>query len=229
MDNQSVRKNTHGGGNSNETLSLQVEGIEYESAEQFVTGKKVKILAGLPAEAELMLSVTDPWDDEPVSDDREINLAREEIEYFFVKKKLPFTLAGKEYFWPKQYISLFQLAKLAGLKEGEEIVLLMKKPWADDLVTADKPVDLGIGGIEHFEVRKKNETKVVSININKKEFRITRGVHSVPEIKKLGNVPAADELDELIDKKLTPLDDDGSVHIKGGEKFFSHKRDGSSS
>jgi ethanolamine utilization protein EutQ (cupin superfamily) len=42
-------------------------------------------------------------------------------------------------------------------------------------------------------------------------------------------VPQADELEQVIDGKLTPLPDGGAVTIKGGEVFMSHVRSGGSS
>ena len=68
----------------------------------------------------------------------------------------------------------------------------------------------------------------VKIQINGVSKLIHRGRRTVVEIKKLGDVPLADELEQLIDGKLTPLPDDGAVTIKGGEVFVSHVRSGGS-
>jgi hypothetical protein len=70
---------------------------------------------------------------------------------------------------------------------------------------------------------------IVKITINSKPKEIHRGRNTVAEIKKLGDVPAADELEQVIGGKLTPLPDDGAVTIKGGEVFISHPRDSGSS
>jgi hypothetical protein len=69
----------------------------------------------------------------------------------------------------------------------------------------------------------------VKITINGASKVIRRGRHTVVEIKKLGEVPLADELEQLIEGKLTPVADDGAVTIKGGEVFLSHVRSGGSS
>lgn len=69
----------------------------------------------------------------------------------------------------------------------------------------------------------------VKISINGASKQIRRGRHTVVEIKKLGEVPLADELEQLIEGKLTPLPDDGAVTIKGAEVFMSHPRSGGSS
>jgi hypothetical protein len=68
----------------------------------------------------------------------------------------------------------------------------------------------------------------VHITINGVSKLIHRGRRTVVVIKTLGDVPLADELEQLIDGKLTPLPDDGAVTIKGGEVFMSHVRSGGS-
>lgn len=69
----------------------------------------------------------------------------------------------------------------------------------------------------------------VKITINSVVKTIHHGHHTIVEIKKLGDVPSADELEQLIDGKLKPLPDGGAVIIKGGEVFMSHVRSGGSS
>lgn len=69
----------------------------------------------------------------------------------------------------------------------------------------------------------------VHITINGVSKLIHRGRRTVVEIKTLGGVPLADELEQLIDGRLTPLPDDGAATIKGGETFMSHVRSGGSS
>lgn len=75
----------------------------------------------------------------------------------------------------------------------------------------------------------KEEKKEVEIMINGEKFRISRGEHSVEEIKKLGGVPLADILNELVKDSLVPLKDDGSVKVKDGDEFVSHPKDSSAS
>lgn len=71
--------------------------------------------------------------------------------------------------------------------------------------------------------------KLVPITVNGPERMIHRGRRSVSEIKTVGEVPQADALEQLIDGTLVPLEDNGSVTIKGREEFFSHPKDGGSS
>ena len=69
----------------------------------------------------------------------------------------------------------------------------------------------------------------VSITVNRVSKQIHRGHQTVAEIKAAGGVPASDELEQVINGVLTPLQDTGAVTIKGGEVFISHPRDNSSS
>lgn len=69
----------------------------------------------------------------------------------------------------------------------------------------------------------------VSITVNGATIQIHRGHRTVAEIKTAANVPLADDLEQIIDGRLTPLADDGAVTIKGREQFVSHPKDGASS
>ena len=69
---------------------------------------------------------------------------------------------------------------------------------------------------------------IVSITINDVDKEIHRGRKTVEEIKKIGGVSLNHMLEQVINRKLTPLDDNSSVVIKGGEIFVSHIKDGGS-
>jgi hypothetical protein len=69
----------------------------------------------------------------------------------------------------------------------------------------------------------------VSITIDNKSYVIHRGDTTVIALKELAGIPAAYELEEIVDGKLVPLKDDQRVVIKGGERFVSHPRAGAAS
>lgn len=69
----------------------------------------------------------------------------------------------------------------------------------------------------------------VTITVDGKNYTIHRGNISVAELKALAGVPAAYELEEIVDGRLKPLNDAGHVVLKGGEQFVSHPRAGASS
>lgn len=65
-----------------------------------------------------------------------------------------------------------------------------------------------------------------TITVNNQPYTIHRGHETVTAIKEVAGVPTAYQLDELIDGTFTPLKDDGSVTIKGGEQFMSYPKGG---
>jgi hypothetical protein len=70
---------------------------------------------------------------------------------------------------------------------------------------------------------------LVTITVNNEPRQIHRGHQTVATIKTTGGVPVADELEQVVAGKLTPLPDGGAVTIRGGEVFISHPRDSGSS
>lgn len=69
----------------------------------------------------------------------------------------------------------------------------------------------------------------VTITIDNKSYSVHRGSATVIELKQMAGIPAAYELEEIVDGKLVPLKDDQHVVIKEGEIFVSHPRSGASS
>jgi len=69
----------------------------------------------------------------------------------------------------------------------------------------------------------------VDIVVDGTNRQIHRGRNTIAEIKQVGQVPAGYDLDQIVDGQLSPLADDASVTIKGGETFQSHPKDGASS
>ncbi|MGH2666195.1 multiubiquitin domain-containing protein [Flavobacterium sp.] len=145
------------------------------------------------------------------------------------KPSLELVINGKKYDWKEQYISGAEVKKLGDIPKDDKLFLDIERPWEDEVIFDETEVDLARGGIEQFFSHKHEVPRLVEIHINDKPYLISRGKHSVVEIKNLGGVPTAHELEELINGKLTPLADNSSVLIKGCEKFFSHVKDGSSS
>jgi hypothetical protein len=69
----------------------------------------------------------------------------------------------------------------------------------------------------------------VTITVNGHSYTLHRGRRTVVEIKQVAGVPLAYDLEQVIAGVLTPLPDDGSVVLKGGEAFVSHPKDAGSS
>lgn len=131
--------------------------------------------------------------------------------------------------WPNQYINGLEIRRLGQIAEDAELFLAVHHHKEELTIENSTEVDLGRSGIEHFFTKKNDQKKLVEIHINEVKYDVEKGLIPVNELKTLGKIPPEHELEQLIDGKLTPLADDASVRIKGGEVFFSHVRDGSSS
>lgn len=85
----------------------------------------------------------------------------------------------------------------------------------------------------HKESEKKDEHEhpvhTVKIIIDNKTYEVKPGNYMVSQLKTIGHVAQAFELEEFLHGKLVPLPDVGSVTIKGGEKFVGHPKDNAAS
>ena len=71
--------------------------------------------------------------------------------------------------------------------------------------------------------------KQVAVTVDGHTHKVPEGTYVVSEFKKLVGVDPSKELDEVVHGELKPLDDNQKIHIKGGEVFISHARQGGSS
>ncbi len=131
-------------------LKFVIEGKEYETFDQYKTGAELKQLAGIPLDTELFLSISKPYQDELIENEKQVNLARPETEYFFVKKKLQFFINDKPFTWYKQYIRGAQIRELGNIPAEDDIFLDIKEGWQDDQIFDDEVVDLARPGKERF-------------------------------------------------------------------------------
>jgi len=144
---------------------------------------------------------------------------------------LEYTFNGKIHHYEQQYITGAELRDIFSIPEDHDIFLAIKKPWEDEHVQDNDRVDLAREGREHFYTKEREHLVTITVKVGEvtNEVKITKGIHSVSEIKQKGGVQANYDLDQLVEGKLVPLKDDGSVEIHGGEHFVGHVKDGSSS
>jgi hypothetical protein len=133
-----------------QALTFTVEGKAFETFDQYKTGAELKQLAGIPLETELFLAVVEGYDPELIGNDDKVDLAREDVEHFYVKDKLKFTINDEPFTWYLQYISGKQIRDLGKIPEQDELFLKVAPPYEDELITADREVDLALPGFEHF-------------------------------------------------------------------------------
>ena len=97
-------------------LSITVNDKKYEWHEEYITGAEIRKLGNIPFEDEIFLAIKKPWEDEPIADDKQINLARPEIEHFYSKDKdfkITLIVNGRPKPWTKKTITFEQVVVLA--------------------------------------------------------------------------------------------------------------------
>jgi hypothetical protein len=95
-------------------LELTINGKKYEWNQQYITGAEIRRLGNIPHDDEIFLAVKKPWEDEPILDDKQVNLARPEIEHFYSKAKEAIIMVnGTPHKWTKEKISFKEVIVLA--------------------------------------------------------------------------------------------------------------------
>ena len=131
-------------------LEFVIEGQTLQSFQQYITGQELKQKAGIPLDTDLYLSIVQPWTDELIENHTKVDLARPGLEYFYVKKKLPFTINGAPFIWYKQYITEPEIKALGKINEDDEVFLKIRPPFEDELIAKGATVDLARPGKEAF-------------------------------------------------------------------------------
>lgn len=166
-------KGEHSFPNEKEPLKFVIEGKEYETFDQFKTGVELKQLAGIPLDTELFLSIRKPYHDELIENEKQVNLARPETEYFFVKKKLHFFINDKPFTWYKQYIRGLQIRDLGNIPTEDDIFLDIKEGWQDDQILDNEVVDLARPGKERFISKPRPTDVTIIVNTRPKVWKET--------------------------------------------------------
>jgi len=98
------------------TLTLTINGASFEWTQEYITGAEIRKLGGIPEDDEIFLAIKKPWEDEAVPDEKQINLARPEIEHFYSKDrdyKIALIVNGRPKQWKAKTISFEQIVALA--------------------------------------------------------------------------------------------------------------------
>jgi Multiubiquitin len=128
--------------------------------------------------------------------------------------------------WPKAHITGNQLLHLAG-RDGHLVFEVFEnfRHGEPELISPHAEANLRKHGVERFTTA----PKLVQVTIDGKHKTIQAGTYSVAELKRVLGVDPSRVLDEVIGSEFKELPDNGTVHIKGGEIFVSHVRQGQSS
>jgi hypothetical protein len=145
-------------------LKFIIEGQEFETFDQYKKGSELKQIGKIPLDVELYLKIQKPFEDELIENDKSVNLARPEIENFFVKESYKFTFNEIKLTSYKKMVSGKEIFYIAGIEQPNCFVLYQKLKGHDfEKISLDKIVDLSISGIERF-ITKDSDTFVYALN-----------------------------------------------------------------
>jgi hypothetical protein len=147
-----------------------IEGKFFEVSKPLISGRELKELGGIPLDTELYLSLKGSQPDELVGNEHEIESGRAEIDYFYVRKKLEFTINKKPYEWFKQYITGLEIRELGEISSDDEIYLSIPPPYENELIAVDTRVDLARPGLEHFFSKEKPFRGIIIVNGREKAW-----------------------------------------------------------
>lgn len=144
-------------------LKFVIDGEEFLTTQQYITGKELKDKKRIPHSTELYLAVSRPYEDELIENDTKVNLARPDIEQFFVKKRLEYSINGKDFISYKQFIKGTEIRIVGNVPSSHLIYLDNPDEWEDDLIDDNELVDLAREGKEKF-ISKPSEKTYITVN-----------------------------------------------------------------
>ncbi len=110
MANDKNQEHEHG----KRVLHLTINGKQYEWNQEYITGAEIRKLGNISLGDEIFLAIKKPWEDEHIPNEKEVNLARPEIEHFYSKQKEVIIIVnGTPHKWNKPKISFKEVIILA--------------------------------------------------------------------------------------------------------------------
>lgn len=112
MSQEENKKKEHG----KNTLLLTVNETRHEWHQEYITGAEIRRLGNIPSGDEIFLAIKNPWKDELIKDDEQVNLARPGVEHFYSKDqhfKVVLTVNLREKPWSEKTITFEQVVELA--------------------------------------------------------------------------------------------------------------------
>lgn len=132
-------------------LKIIIEDQHFTIIEQYLTGKQLKELRGVPLNVDMYLKIKPPYEDELIENDKVVDLARPTVEVFFVKDKYGFTLNSEQFTSFQQILTGEEILKIAGIKDVRCFTLYQKLKGCDfEKISLNENVDLSNSGIENF-------------------------------------------------------------------------------
>lgn len=96
------------------TLSFAINNVRHKWPEQYITGAQIRTLGQIPSDHDVYLDIKEPWKDDLILDDEEVDLARQGVEHFIsLPQVITLIVNGKEKQWRDRVISFVQVITLA--------------------------------------------------------------------------------------------------------------------
>jgi hypothetical protein len=212
---------TQEGGGGKPTIPYYVENQLFNSKEQYRTGLEIRLIANLPPDSQLFLAVTPPWQDEEIGNDFRVDLARVEIEHFYVKKKLPYILNGASFESKSQFIQGKRLRREGNIPETQDIFLAVAAPWEPELIEDDTFIDLALPGNDHFFSKDIDYVLIV----NAKDHHWKKKTISYGEVVKIAYPQYQEKPTEVytVTYKKGPVQNPEGSMVKGDKVFVKNK------
>lgn len=211
----------HEGGGSVPTVNYYVENELFRSAEQYRTGLEIKKIAGLPPDAQLFLAVTLPYADEEIHDNTRVDLARTEIEHFYVKKNLPYMVNGVDFESFSRYIQGKRLRREGNIPETQEMLLAVQAPFEPEVVENETFVDLALPGNNNFFSR----PIAYLLIVNAKDHQWDKKTITYTEVVKIPYPQYEEKPNEVytVTYKRGPIQNPQGSMVKGDKVFVKNK------
>ncbi len=204
-------------------LELIIEGKKFEWFEQFITGKQLKELRGLPLDCELFLDIIEPWKDDAIQNDEVVDLARPGIEQFYIKQKLKYSIDGKNFETDKQYIRGSQIRSQGNIADNFQIFLDNKQPWDDELIEDNEIVDLARPGKEKFYSKEKCFSVEIIVNLEPKPWNAEKITFEQVIVLAYGNYDSDPRKGYTVTYDRGPIQNIEGTMVAKGEVFVKHK------
>jgi len=204
-------------------LELIIEGKKFEWFEQFVTGKQLKELRGLPLDCELFLDIIEPWKDDAIQNDEVVDLARPGIEQFYIKQKLKYSIDGKNFETDKQYIRGSQIRSQGNIADNFQIFLDNKQPWDDELIEDNEIVDLARPGKEKFYSKEKCFSVEIIVNLEPKPWNAEKITFEQVIVLAYGSYDSDPRKGYTVTYDRGPIQNIEGTMVAKGEVFVKHK------
>ena len=205
------------------SLELIIEGKKFEWFEQYISGKQLKELRGLPLDCELFLDIIEPWKDDAILNDEVVDLARPGIEQFYIKQKLKYSIDGKNFETDKQYIRGSQIRSQGNIADNFQIFLDNKQPWDDELIEDNEIVDLARPGKEKFYSKEKCFSVEIIVNLEPKPWNAEKITFEQVIVLAYGNYDSDPRKGYTVTYDRGPIQNIEGTMVAKGEVFVKHK------